>query len=58
MPWHLILFVAAFILFVLAALGAPWTASPPAPWARFNLVAAGLACLTAAFMVGGMGTGR
>lgn len=32
---HLILLVAAFVLFVIAALGVP---------SRFNLVAAGLAC--------------
>ena len=36
----LILLVAAFVLFILATVGVP---SPP----RFNLVAAGLACLTA-----------
>lgn len=34
---HLILYVAAFILFVLAAVGVP---SP----SRFNLMAGGLAC--------------
>jgi hypothetical protein len=34
---HLILLVAAFVLFVLSAIGVP---SPP----RFNLLAAGLAC--------------
>jgi len=40
---HLILYVAAFILFVLAAVGVP---SP-----RVNLIAAGLACLTLTLIV-------
>lgn len=39
-----ILLVAAFILFVLAALGVP---SPP----RFNLMAAGLACWVLSILV-------
>lgn len=47
MPWVMILYVAAFILFVLAALNIP---SPP----RFNLMAAGLACLVAGMMVAGL----
>lgn len=38
-----LLLVAALILFVLAAIGLA---------ARFNLTAAGLACLTAAFLLG------
>lgn len=38
----LILYIAAFILFVLATFGAGW---------RFNLVAAGLACITFAFFL-------
>ncbi len=56
-PWHLVFMVAAFILFFLAAIGAPWTA-PATTWGRLDLVAAGLACLTVAFMLGGMGSAR
>lgn len=41
---HLLLYVAAFILFVLAALGVN---SPP----RFNLLSAGLACLTLTLII-------
>lgn len=40
-----ILFVAAFVLFVLATIGIP---NPP----RFNLLAAGLACLVGAQLFG------
>jgi hypothetical protein len=36
----IILLVFAFVLFVLAGLGVPWT---PQPW-RFNLIGWGLAC--------------
>jgi hypothetical protein len=39
MPWQLILLVAAFILFVLAALGVPSN--------RVNLGWAGMACIAA-----------
>ena len=39
---HLVLYVAAFILFLLAA----WPVG-----ARFNLIAAGLACLTLTLIV-------
>lgn len=46
MTLSLILIVSAFVLFVLATIGVP---SPP----RFNLVAAGLACLTLAQLLGG-----
>jgi len=42
----LILLVAAFVLFVLAALGVP---SPP----RFNLMAGGLACWVLSVMLAG-----
>ena len=42
----LILLVAAFVLFVLSALGIP---RPP----RFNLLAAGLACWVLATLIGG-----
>lgn len=42
----LILLVAAFVLFVLSALGIP---SPP----RFNLMAAGLACWVLSVMLTG-----
>lgn len=41
----LILYVAAFVLFVLATVGVP-----DAP--RFRLVAAGLACLTLTLFIG------
>ena len=44
--WRLLFIVAAFILFVLAAFNVP---SPP----RFNLMAGGLALLTAAFFFTG-----
>jgi hypothetical protein len=43
----LILMVAAFVLFLLAALGIP---SPP----RFNLMAGGLACWSLAVILGGL----
>ena len=43
----LILMVAAFVLFLLAALGIP---SPP----RFNLMAGGLACWALAVILGGV----
>lgn len=42
-----ILMVAAFVLFVLSALGVP---SPP----RFNLMAGGLACWVLAILIGGV----
>ena len=41
-----VLLVAAFILFILAALGVP---SPP----RFNLMAGGLACWVLSILLGG-----
>jgi hypothetical protein len=52
MPFHLIFLVAALILFILAAIGAPWT-GPTTTWGRLDLVAAGLACLTISIMLGG-----
>jgi len=39
-----ILIVAALVLFILAAIGVPAS--------RYNLVAAGLACLTGAWLLG------
>jgi hypothetical protein len=43
----LILMVAAFILFLLSAIGVP---TPP----RFSLIAGGLACWTLAIILGGL----
>jgi len=39
-----ILIVAALVLFILAAIGVPTS--------RYNLIAAGLACLTGAWLLG------
>lgn len=41
------LLIAAFVLFVIAAIGVPM---PP----RFNLMAAGLACWTLSLLIGGV----
>ena len=46
--WRLVFIIAALILFLLAAFNVP---NPPNP--RFNLVAGGLALLTAAFLFTG-----
>ena len=43
--FNLIFLIAALILFILAAIGVPT--------GRVNTMAAGLACLTAAFLVAG-----
>lgn len=43
----LALLIAAFVLFVIAAIGVP---TPP----RFNLMAAGLACWSLSLLLGGM----
>jgi len=49
-PLILILYVLAFVLFLLAALGA----APVEP-RRFQLVAAGLACIALAYVLGAAG---
>lgn len=46
MPLRPILLVFAFVFFVIAALGVPT--------GRFNLIGAGLACLVAATLFGGL----
>jgi hypothetical protein len=50
--WSLIFLVAAVVLFILAAL-VPFLVNPaaPAPYQRVDLLALGLACMAASFLI-------